>query len=125
MKVLQDLMGDLHDVHVLAARIAEGGVRAAAEAARAMHQALHAGGEDQARAVARRSLRPGLLALDRRVRARRDALHAELARSWLRGGRRSEELGAQVAAVVEGLGRRRARARGAQGKAQTPRTRRR
>jgi hypothetical protein len=103
MKALQDCLGDLHDVHVLAGRIADAMAEAAAEGARAEHQALHAAGEDEARAVARRSLRPGLRALDRRVRERRDALHAELRRTWLPGGEGAARLAREVEAVVAEL----------------------
>ena len=136
MKALQDCLGDLHDRHVLAARIADGLAEAAAEGARAEHLALHAAGEAEARAVARRSPRPGLLALDRRIRQGRDALHAELVRGWLGGGEGAARLARQVAAVVAELGRRRgggkaarARARpaasGAERAPHTPRTSRR
>lgn len=112
MKALQDLLGDLHDVHVLTARMADAAAQAAAEGARAVHQALHAGGEDQARAVARRGLRPGLAALDRRIRERRDELFAELSQGWLGEGKRSAGLRGQIDDVVEELGsRRRSKAR--------------
>ena len=128
MKALQDALGDLHDRHVLAARIADGLAEAAAEGARAEHRALHAAGEGQARAVARRNPRLGLLALDRRIREGRDALHAELRRSWLGGGEGAERLAREVEAVARDLTRRRgrprarARSRRAQGGARAPHT---
>jgi CHAD domain-containing protein len=122
MRALQDLLGELHDVHVLGARLADAVVEAAAEGARAMHQALQTAGEDQARAVGLRSHRPGLLALDRRIRARRDALHAALAEGWLRGGEGADRLGREVEAVLAALGRARRRRRA---RPQAPRTRRR
>ena len=102
MKELQDLLGDLHDVHVLAARMADAAAEAAAEGARAVHHALHAGGEDHARSVARRGIRPGLAALDRRVRERRDALWAEI-QGWLGEGGRTASLRGQIDRVVEEL----------------------
>ncbi len=105
MKALQDLLGDLHDVHVLSARMADASAEAAAEGARAVHHALHAGGEDQARAVARRGLRPGLAALDRRIRERRDALYGDLAKGWLGEGPLAAELREQVEKVMAELGR--------------------
>ena len=105
MKALQDQLGDLHDVHVLAARMADAAAEAAAQGARAVHHALHAAGEDQARAVARRGLRPGLAALDRRIRERRDALYAELSKGWLGDGPRAAELRDEVETVVGELAR--------------------
>jgi CHAD domain-containing protein len=111
MKALQDLLGDLHDVHVLAARLADAAADAAAEGARAVHHALHAAGEDQARAAARQSLRPGLTALDRRVRERRDELYGQLAREWLGEGERARELRGNVEEVVAGLRQTRSRPR--------------
>ncbi|HET6413003.1 MAG TPA: CHAD domain-containing protein [Anaeromyxobacter sp.] len=103
MKDLQDLLGDLHDVHVLAARMADAAAEAAAEGARAVHHALHAAGEDHARSVARRGMRPGLSALDRRIRERRDALWAELSRGWLAEAGRITSLRGEVDRVVEEL----------------------
>jgi CHAD domain-containing protein len=109
MKALQDLLGDLHDVHVLSGRVAEELAGAAAEAALAQHAALHAGGEEASRAVARKSARPGLAALDRRLRVRRDALHGPLAADWLGGGARTKALLAEVEQVARGMERRPAR----------------
>ena len=137
MKVLQDGLGELHDLHVLAGRLRDGMVEAAAEGARVMHQALHAEGEERAREVARQSLRPGLLALDRRIRTRRDALHASLRVDWLQGGEGLQKLGREVEEVLSALrqpqkgsqgGKRSkggARAGRERAKPQTPRTRRR
>jgi CHAD domain-containing protein len=106
MKGLQDLLGDLHDVHVLSARVAEALAAAAAEAALAQHAALHTGGDGAARAVGRRSDRPGLAALDRRLRLRRDGLHGPLATDWLGGGPRAQALLAAVEQVAAGMERR-------------------
>lgn len=103
MKALQDLLGDLHDVHVLAARLADAEAEAAAEGARAVHQALHVGGPLSARTAARRGMRPGLAALDRRLRERRDALYGQLAGGWL-GGKGAADLWAQTGNVVDGAG---------------------
>jgi CHAD domain-containing protein len=107
MKELQDLLGELHDVHVLAARVADAVAEAAAEGARAVHHALHAEGEDRARSVARKSPRAGLAALDRRTREQRDALHGRLAREWMGEGSRTRALGEQVEGTVAVLRNRR------------------
>jgi CHAD domain-containing protein len=106
MKRLQDLMGELHDVHVLTARVAEGLADAASRAALAQHAALHASGELAARTAARRSEGPGLAALDRRLRVRRDALYAALADGWLRGGEHLVSLLEVVKDVAAGMERR-------------------
>lgn len=78
MKGLQDLLGELHDVHVLAAQVD------AAEAA-----------------VAGERADAGLEALVRRIRARRDGLHAQLARDWL-GAASREGAGTSRGKHVEG-----------------------
>jgi CHAD domain-containing protein len=65
LKDLQQVLGELHDAHVLAAEL-----RDALAGARG----------------ARGGVRPGLLALSRTVRRRSDALFAEYERRWVRGG---------------------------------------
>jgi CHAD domain-containing protein len=82
MKALQDLLGDLHDVHVLAAQLSD------------------AVAEDRTRSVARRSLRAGLAAVDRRLREARDALHARFEREWRGEGERTAVLREQVERVA-------------------------
>jgi CHAD domain-containing protein len=99
LKRLQDLLGDLHDAHVLDADLGEALVEAAAERARRVHAAAYAQGTGPAsiRGPLRRSPRPGLLALVGLVRERRDARFAELERESRAGG-----MGA-LAREVEGL----------------------
>ena len=102
LKRLQDVLGDLHDTHVLAGELREVLVDATAERARQVHDALlSAGAEAQVRDRLRASPRPGLLALARLIRERRDALHAELERGWRRGG--MDALTAEVRAVSASL----------------------
>jgi CHAD domain-containing protein len=82
VKSLQDVLGDMHDMDVLAGTVA------------------HALADDAAEGV-----RPGLLALADRVRARRDALYAKADEQWL-GGRGAELLAdvEQLAAALDGRG---------------------
>ncbi|MFL5273996.1 MAG: CHAD domain-containing protein [Anaeromyxobacteraceae bacterium] len=98
LKRLQDLLGDLHDAHVLSHEIASALVDAAAERARQLHAAVDRG-EAGARVGA--SPRGGVLAMVRLVRERRDALFAGLERSWRGGG--LDALAAEIAAVAEAL----------------------
>jgi CHAD domain-containing protein len=88
LKRLQDLLGDLHDAHVLAAELREALVDVAAEQARRLHAAAYAHGATDAaiRDRLRAGPRAGLLELVRLVRERRDALHAEIEREWRAGG---------------------------------------
>jgi CHAD domain-containing protein len=82
LKELQDLLGELHDSHVLEAELEEALGEASAERARRLLDLTLDGGEvDQRllRAARRRTLEPGLLALARLNRARRDRLFAAFA----------------------------------------------
>jgi CHAD domain-containing protein/CYTH domain-containing protein len=85
MKAFQDILGELHDAHVLAAEIAKTLVDTAAERARRLHEALYAD-EAAAKPAAEKDLRAGLLAVDRLVRDRVDSLFDALKRDWLGGG---------------------------------------
>lgn len=88
LKDLQDLLGELHDAHVLEEELAEAIEDAAAErAGRLFALALDADGdgappEARLRAERRRAHEPGLLALARLNRTRRDRLFADLATRW-------------------------------------------
>jgi hypothetical protein len=88
LKNLQDVLGDLHDGHLLAGELRDALVDAAAERARQVHAAVYEEGASGAalRDELRASPRPGLLAVARLVRERRDALHADLERRWRAGG---------------------------------------
>ena len=103
LKRLQDVLGDLHDAHVLAGELREALVDAAAERARQLHAAVYAYGATDAavRDRLRASPRPGLLALVRLVRERRDALYADLERQWRAGG--MDALVAEARAVAAAL----------------------
>jgi CHAD domain-containing protein len=100
LKRLQDLLGDLHDAHVLAGELRDALVEAAGHRARQLHAASY--GEAATGGAIRDALRasplPGLLALVRLVRERRDALHAALDREWRAGG--LDELAAEARALA-------------------------
>ncbi len=90
LKELQDVLGELHDLQVLAREIGDAAARAAAERARRLHDLALDGDPDGART--RRALRDderhGLLALATRVRTRIAALFHGAEQRWLgpRGG---------------------------------------
>ncbi len=87
LKKLQDILGELHDTHVLMGEIAAATEEAAAEQARRLHElALQ---DDGATPPRRRSAAspytPGLLTLTRRLVERRDRRFAALRKGWLEG----------------------------------------
>jgi len=106
-KALQELLGDLHDAHVLEAELVEAVEIAAAErAGKILELSLsNAPDENLLRAERRRTREPGLIALARLNRARRDRLFATLEAEWLEGKagdflREVEGLGEEMAAVA-------------------------
>lgn len=123
LKRLQDVLGELHDLHVLAAGLRETLVAGEARRAVRMHRAVYAAAPPPAgRRPRPPSPRPGLLALLRLVRERRDALFAELGRAWGSAGLAAldGEVTA-VAAAVAGQARPPARAAPARRRAPRPR----
>jgi CHAD domain-containing protein len=110
LKELQDLLGELHDAHVLEAELSAAlGEMAVHRAGRLLELTLEgeAGDERRLRAERRRPHEPGLLALARLNRARRDRLYAELTGAG-QGGRRTRLLQATAelsAALREGAHR--------------------
>ncbi len=88
LKELQDLLGGLHDLHVLAGVVSEALREAAVELSERLHARVYAGegGLEGLKGELRRNLRPGLLAIDRLVRRERDVLFERLGREWLAGG---------------------------------------
>ena len=86
-KVLQDLLGELHDAHVLEAVLAAAVEAAAAERVRKLLEISLADAPDEKllRTERRRARASGLLALACINRARRDRLFAALAAEWLNG----------------------------------------
>ncbi len=88
LKLFQDVLGELHDCHRLAAEIAGALVDTAVERARELHNAAYERGATGARLrdELRGGPRAGLLALDRLLLARREALFATLEGEWRAGG---------------------------------------
>jgi CHAD domain-containing protein len=86
-KALQDLLGDLHDAHVLEKELSDAVEEAAAERARRLLELSLTESPDSARlrTERRRSRETGLIALARQNRDRRDHLFATLEAEWLNG----------------------------------------
>jgi CHAD domain-containing protein len=104
LKGLQDLLGELHDAHVLESELAAALGDAAAERAQRLLELTLAGGEidqHQLRVERRRAYEPGLLALARLNRSRRDRLFDQFAERWQ--GERLEHLLAAAADLAEAL----------------------
>lgn len=102
-KAFQDLLGDLHDAHVLETELARAAEEAATERARHLFEVSLDGVEDERRlrAAGRRAAESGVIALARLNRGRRDRLFQELQEEWL-GGRAGEFL-REVEGLAEAL----------------------
>jgi len=83
LKDLQNLLGDLHDTHVIEDELAAAIEEAATEKAKRLHRLALDGDEKALKQNQRRDERLGLVTLAARARERRDALYAELRREWL------------------------------------------
>ncbi len=107
LKGLQDLLGELHDAHVQEAELAAALGEAAAERARCLLElSLDGGGDDhRLRSARQRAVEPGLLALARLNRGRRDRLYGQFEERWR--GERIEQLTAaaeELAAALRSAG---------------------
>ena len=87
LKGLQEVLGELHDAHVLETELQISVVEAAAERARKLFDvSIHAVLDDKIlRAERRRAVESGIIALARLNRARRDRLFQKLEEGWLEG----------------------------------------
>jgi len=83
LKVLQEVLGDLHDMHVLDADLARDLDEVATEKARRLRDLAVAGDLKALARERRRDERFGLATLDARAQARRDELFAEFERTWM------------------------------------------
>ncbi len=84
LKQLQELLGELHDAHVLEQALVDCVAEAGAERARSLFDLALAGASPvEVAAARRRPLESGLVDLARRNRARRDELFERLASGWL------------------------------------------
>jgi CHAD domain-containing protein/CYTH domain-containing protein len=101
LKRLQDLLGELHDMHVLEGALATVVEQAAQEKARRMRELALQGDDRALGRERRRDERIGLVTLAARARGDRDRLFAELARAWLGG--RSLALVQELRGVADGL----------------------
>jgi CHAD domain-containing protein len=110
-KALQDLLGELHDAHVLETELVRAVEEAAAERSRKILELSLAEAPDDKllRAERRRAHESGVIALARLNRARRDRLFDELDDEWLDGKasdflREVEGLGERMVAAVASPG---------------------
>lgn len=103
MKKLQEILGELHDAHVLELDLLATFIAVAEETARQRFDIELEAGPARRRAAARRPLDAGLLALATRNRERRDGLFAKLEKGWLGGHARAKAFFAELAALAEML----------------------
>jgi CHAD domain-containing protein/CYTH domain-containing protein len=84
LKGLQDILGELHDAHVLSDELASAQVESATERVRLLHEAIYVAPAAEQEAKPPRDLRAGLLAIDRLVRDRIQELFGALEAGWLK-----------------------------------------
>jgi CYTH domain-containing protein len=101
LKGLQDILGELHDAHVLGASLAEELEAAATEKARRLHALALAGDDAGLTRERRRDERLGLVTLAAKARDRANDRYAALAKDWLGGAGRP--FFAELAALAETL----------------------
>ena len=105
LRLLQEVVGEMHDVHVVAEDVIQAAEDAGADQARRVATALLEGetADDAVRAERGRDPRPGLLAIAAHLRARGQSAFRELEQQWL--GEHAGELpaaGRQIANRMTG-----------------------
>jgi CHAD domain-containing protein len=103
VKEIQTVLGDLHDVQVLAAQLADAVGDAAAERARRLHHLTLSGAPKRPRAPREgpRAATTGMLALARVVRAAQDDLFRRFAADWQTGSHR--QFWDELASIADAL----------------------
>jgi CHAD domain-containing protein len=102
LRHLQDTIGEMHDVHVMAEEVIEAAERAGAEQTRRVATALLEGEADaEAHHEHARDPRPGLLAIATQLRRRGEAAFSELQVRWL--GEHAPDLTDSARAIVARL----------------------
>jgi CHAD domain-containing protein len=105
LRILQDVIGEMHDVHVVAEEVIQATEDAGADQARRLATALLEGegesGDDAVRLQRSRDPRPGLLAIAAQLRARGQSAFRELEHGWL--GEHAGELTSAARALAERL----------------------
>ena len=103
LRHLQDTIGEMHDVHIMAEEVVEAAERAGAEQTRRVATALLEGDADTeaTRQAQARDPRPGLLAIASQLRRRGEAAFAELRSQWL--GEHAHELTDQARHIATRL----------------------
>lgn len=103
LKVLQDLLGDLNDLHNLSNTVGQALEDTALDQARRLREAASEGYQDIAKAL-EHDERPGLLALLRRVQRDRAALFGRLQDDWLSESGRLLRLERSVRSLADAMG---------------------
>lgn len=104
LRHLQDTIGEMHDVHVMAEEVIEAAERAGAEQARRVATALLEGSAaagDEHRREQLRDARPGLLAIAAQLRTRGESAFSELQHQWL--GDHATDLTAEAQRIAADL----------------------
>jgi CHAD domain-containing protein len=85
LRILQDVIGEMHDVHVVAEEVIQAAEEAGADQARRVATALLEGesADEAVRSERARDPRPGLLAIAAQLRARGQSAFRELQQGWL------------------------------------------
>ena len=103
LRLLQEVIGEMHDVHVVAEDVIQAAEDAGADQARRVATALLEGetADDAVRAERSRDPRPGLLAIAAHLRARGQSAFRELEQQWL--GEHAGELPAAGRQIADRL----------------------